>query len=269
MAGPEIGEDGSIAMSDQQKLAWKIGGAVIAVLFVMGAVSCATEQPADPRPARIAKTPLERATEKLDPDAIVLMDRANYPRAYGRLGRVRFDEANDLTRWAALGAAESDQCPKVDTIGLDEQRATRAAIVWYVDCSNRERFVISEEQARATRDRLDPDASPEARQRAETLAIAEPRSARWKDFNEGSAVTTCRNLVRSTMLNQRAFDAAWRWDSERDDDTGIVTIQQDFEGQNGFGGTISSRYHCVVDTNDGIRVRALRIREVDGWRNLI
>lgn len=213
--------------------------------------------------------PLELGVAKAKvPFEPALMTKADYPKMYKQLGPAKFDAANSLMSWAALAAANSKQCSEVTDIGVSD-KSTRRAVLWFVDCKNSERFMISEAQAIAVRGQYDPNASPEAKARAAQVAVAEPMSARWKDFKEADAVTACRTLVQSTMTNQRSFDAAWTWDSEKDDDTGLVTIQQDFDAQNGFGGTISSRYSCVVNADQGSRIVKLSIREPTGWRKLI
>lgn len=196
------------------------------------------------------------------------MTRAEYGTTYSRLGSSQFDNANALMLWAAIAAAESDQCNRVEVVAVSD-KATREELQWFVDCANKERFQIKQAQAEAAQSKYDPAVKPEEREAAKKVAVAEPKSARWKDFNMAQAITACSTLVRSAMLNQGSFDAAWSYDSEKNDDTGIVTIQQDFEAQNGFGGTISSRYHCEIDTKIGGRITKLKIREPDGWRDLI
>lgn len=263
---PEVGEDGTLAMNDQQKLAWKIGGGVMAVLCIIGAVSCSTDEPT--QNAAPAKSKLEQVSEKLDPDAVSLMTKADFSKTYAKLGKAQFDNANDLTHWAALAAAESDQCPKVDLVAVSD-KATRKGIVWFADCSNGERFFVSEEQARAARDRLDPKASPDARTKAEALAIAEPKSARWKRFNEAEAVSACDLLTQKAMLVPGSFSTGWsRWAIDKNDDTGVVTIERDFKSENAYSMKINGRYRCLVDGDDG-NVKGLSIREPDGWRKFI
>lgn len=219
-------------------------------------------------PAGPPKSPYEVLQGKISKEAVSSMARADYGKTYARLGARQFDNANALMPWAAIAAAESDQCDRVELVAVSD-KATRKELQWFVDCANKERFQIKQAQAEAARGKYDPAASPEAKQAAQQVGKAEPKSARWKDFNMATAMNSCTTLVRSAMLNQGSFDTAWSYDSEQNDDTGIVTIQQDFEAQNGFGGTISSRYHCEIDTKLAGRVTKLKIREPSGWRSLI
>lgn len=264
--------ENSVTTADKRSsFARKASGTFLAGIVMAGIYSCAQNMPPQDTAATGvqpgAPLALSAAKAKVSFEP-VLMARTDYPKMYKRLGPAKFDEANALMSWAALAAANSKQCSEVTDIGVSD-KSTRKAVTWYVDCKNSERFMISEDQAIATRDQYDPNASPEAKARASQVAVAEPKSARWKNFNEGDAVTACRTLVQSTMNNQRSFDAAWTWDSEKDDDTGLVTLEQDFNAQNGFGATISSRYSCVVNADQGSRIVKLSIREAAGWRKVI
>ncbi len=240
----------------------KPGGWALAVLCLGGLAACGDNGEAT------SLSPLEQLEAKIADDAILLMDREGFSSTFDKLGEDQFDRANEFTRWAAVAAAESDQCDDVTLVGVSDH-ATRRQIQWYVDCANRERFQITQEQAEAARVKYDPAASDEDRTEAAEIAVAEPKSARWKDFNERIALSNCQTLVRSSLLDQGSFDTAWSWDSEKDDKTGLVVIQQDFEAGNAFGGTISSRYDCVVDADNGSQVKELSIREPDGWRKLL
>lgn len=262
---------GGAAQKSGQPWKWKIGGTFAAGIIMAAIYSCAQNMPPHGGPASAVQpgAPLELGAAKAKvPFEPTLMTKADYPKMYKQLGPTKFDATNSLMSWAALAAANSKQCSEVTDIGVSD-KSTRRAVLWFVDCKNSERFMISEEQAIATRDQYDPKASPEAKARAEQVAVAEPKSARWKNFNEGDAVTACRTLVQSTMANQKSFDAAWTWDSQKDDNTGLVTLQQDFNAENGFGATISSRYSCVVNAAQGSRIVKLSIREGAGWRSLI
>jgi len=253
-------------LTANQERGLKIGVAVVIGLWITAVTSCQSGDSASAAESETSK--LEQVTSKLDPAAVSLMTKADYSKTYKKLGKAQFDTANDLTRWAALAAAESEQCPKVELVAVSD-KAARKQIVWFADCSNKERFIITEEQARATRDRLDPAASPEARAKAQALAIAEPKSARWAKFNEAMAVSACDLLTQQAMLVPESFSTGWnRWQIDKNDDTGVVTIEQDFKSENAYSMKINGRYRCVLDGDAG-EVTALSIREPDGWRKLI
>lgn len=271
---PALGEDGSLPMNEQQKLAWKIGGVVIAGLMIAGVVSCSSGNDAGDGTGGgsvASGTPaskLDQLGKKVGQDAVMPMTRADFSKTYAKLGKVQFDNANALMRWAALAAAESDKCDKVEMVAVSDG-ATRKRITFYADCANGERFMVDEGQARATRDRLDPAASADARKKAEGLPVAEPKSARWAKFNETSAVTACDLLTQQAMLVPGSFSTGWsRWAIDKNDDTGIVTIERDFKSENSYSMKINGRYRCILYGDEG-QVKSLSIREPSGWRKLI
>jgi hypothetical protein len=254
------------ALTAKQERGLKIGVAVAFGLWVTAVASCQSTDTAAAGGSSESK--LDQATAKVAPDAVSLMTRADFSKTYKKLGKAQFDNANHLTRWAALAAAESEQCPKVDFVAVSD-KATRKQIVWYADCSNKERFEITEEQARATRERLDPATKRDAREKADVAALAQPKSARWKDFNEAIAVSACDLLTQQAMLVPRSFSTGWsRWELDKNDETGAVTIERDYKSENAYSMKINGRYRCVIDTDAG-DVTALSIREPDGWRKLI
>ncbi len=206
--------------------------------------------------------------KKIGEGAVLPMTRADFKKTHAKLGAAKFGEANALMRWAALAAAESDQCPAVDNMGLSDS-ATAKKLIWYVDCSGSERFMIDETQASATRDRLDPAVTSAARAKAEQFAIAQPKSARWKDFNESNAATACDLLTQQAMLVPRSFSTGFnRWQIEKNDETGIVTIERDYKSENAYSMKINGRYRCVIDSDKG-NIKGLSIREPDGWKKLL
>ncbi len=148
----------------QRKL--RIAGSVIGLaLLIFGLYSCAAEEPAtsNVEPAKeatsTASAPLRPTTlaeleAKVAPDAVSLMTREHYPKTFAKLGSRQFDVANDLTRWAALAAAEhGGMCDRVNLIDVSD-RATRSSIVWFADCANGQRVMIDQEQAADVRKRF-------------------------------------------------------------------------------------------------------------------
>lgn len=203
--------------------------------------------------------------------AVAPMDRHNFPKFYSALGKKRFDEANALAIWAARAAAESADCGEVSYVAQSDS-TTKKKLVWFANCGSGERLTISEDQARATRARLDP-AAPASDKRFASAQPAQSEAsriaARFEGFDEVVAETLlCQEAVKATAVNRGSVDFAWTGEKAFDADTGIVTFQRDFDAANSFGGQISSRYHCEVNA-DQKRIAKLMIRELDGWRVLV
>lgn len=264
-----------------------IGCAIVALVMVASVASCWREGNQADAVQRVAEndlsTPDGRAAKlvrlkaKIGPDAIEEMNYNDreFREAYPKLGRRQFAQSNELMPWAAVAAAESEQCSQVEGV-TPWARATAQAMSWNVVCMRdgryQDSFNITPEQAQAVRDKYDPDATAEAREAAMQLATAEPRSARWKNFDDKAkraAVIACKEVVRAAMVNENSFSSAWGWDAYRDEDTGTGVIEQDFTATNALGGKISSRYRCAVDPDDSTSIKEVLIREITGWQKLI
>lgn len=243
----------------------KMGWTAAAGILMAGVYSCAQNMP-DPN------APPVRSLHQLDPkimsDAVLPMERADYSDTYNKLGQAQFDRANDFTRWAAIAAVESDACTQAETVAVSDE-ATRDQIRWFVDCANGERFMISQDQAIAAQGRYDPKATTEAKALASTVATAEPKSARWKNFDEAATVSVCDLTVQNAMLMPGSFSTGFnRWAIDKNDTTGMVTIERDYETENAYGVTLNSRCRCEVNTDSGELV-GLFIREPNAWQKLL
>lgn len=92
-------------------------------------------------------------------DAVLPMTRDQFPDTYKKLGAGQFKKANDLTRWAALAAAEHRGiCDRVTMINVSGS-ATRDRMVWYADCGNGGRVNVDQAQAEDIRERIAKEAA--------------------------------------------------------------------------------------------------------------
>lgn len=221
--------------------------------------------PTEPEPTAEASR-LADLRDKVDDGAVLPMTADQFPDARKKLGQARFGAANELAPWAALAAAESDMCPRVALVGVSD-RATRNELRYYVDCSNGERFNVTEPQIAALRAKLDPAANETTTAMAEGATAIAPVSARWDKFDAAAAITSCDLLTQSTLTDQRSFDSEFRWEESRNAETGIVQFERGFTAK-AYLGTMNSRYRCSVNADTG-RVTALSIREAGGWKKLL
>ncbi len=145
----------------------------VSIIVVVGVLALAVNSclPSS-TPSTTSPMTLAEIEAKVTEHAILLMDRRSFSKTYDKLGKAQFANANGLMRWAAVSVAASDRCAKVEDIGVSDQ-ATRMDIKWYVDCSNDQRFMVSQEQAEAAKGRYDPTATPEARTAALKVALPE------------------------------------------------------------------------------------------------
>ena len=79
--------------------------------------------------------------------------RSEYPDTYAKLGAETFAELGELEPGAIYAAAESRQCDKVLSAAISDV-SSRGKPIWFVDCSDEKRFMISEEHAKSALHRL-------------------------------------------------------------------------------------------------------------------
>jgi hypothetical protein len=89
---------------------------------------------ADPAQNEGGLASLER---KIGADAVIQMDRENFSNTYNRLGRAQFDNANNLARWAAIAAAESDNARRSrSSVSRTAPRDRHSAGTWIARTAN-------------------------------------------------------------------------------------------------------------------------------------
>lgn len=177
-----------------------------------------------------------------------------YPQLIARIGRPAFDRSNEMIRWALAVAAESPRCDRVD-YGDVSDRATSDRIVWFVDCTNAERFYIDEEQARAARAKWELEDE-------DAVAVAAPESARIEGANEAEVASACDRIVRSSLRLPESFDPAWSLNVRRIPTVGRIEVTRTFQASNAAGVELPSAYRCL---HDGQKVIEVSLNDVAGW----
>ena len=139
--------------SEVMRLNWNVGRSIATMVLAMGAASCGQGSEQSGRVVQPVATKASLEARIAD-DAILPMDRANFSKTYSKLGSKQFQNANDLTRWAAVAAvAQGDACDRVAMANVSE-KSTREKIVWFVDCENKQRMMIDQPQAEDARQRF-------------------------------------------------------------------------------------------------------------------
>lgn len=99
---------------------------------------------------------------------------------------------------------------------------------------------------------------------------SEPLTERQKNYqiiaqlSEAEIASSCDLAVKSALKSKGSFDTAWSWKFLKDPKSGRVVVLREFEAQNGFGGTISSEYRCLVDAKTKLLIQ-LAIRQGGDW----
>lgn len=257
---------------------WTAGLWFAGIIFAVGVYQAITDPPAsttkqgeatpsaqpDPVQRPITRADKLKALEaRVDPFALEPLDPKYNPEGFAKLGKRAWTFSNDFRRWAAFAALQSDACKSVETVAVWE-RATRSDLRWHVGCGS-ERFIISEAQARSIKARYDPGATPaERREYGTELAVAQPMSAVWNNFNQTGAVIACENLIKEAAVNRNSFETSGLPNVQRDEETGRASIYRDFTSDNAMGGTVSGKYQCVVDASGKGRVLTVKTQDAFG-----
>lgn len=214
---------------------------------------------------------LAELEQKIAQHAVIVMEQRDHPKLYNQLGRTGFKRANELAQWAGLSAALNSKCDKVDLVEVSE-KSTKENINWFVDCENGERFEINEVRATETKRQL---TSPSSKTAKSARAIAarnkpQPNSAavdKLDTADEAKIVGLCDRTIETTLKSRGSYDPSWSYKYRKHPTRGRVSVTRDFEASNSFGGTMSSRYECIIDAKSTNLV-SLRIQEPTGWKTL-
>lgn len=107
----------------------------------------AVERPESPKPKTIADL-----KAKVGPLVELTATRQGEPGRYERLGSRRFNDLNNLSRWAALWVATSTRCDRL--IDMDTRQSTREELAWVGKCENGSRYWVFEEDVAAVKSEI-------------------------------------------------------------------------------------------------------------------
>lgn len=185
--------------------------------------------------------------------AIPKYTRAEFPRAYKNVGKKMFARLGELEPGAIYAAAESAGCDEVTLSGVSG-RSEAGKPLWFIDCKNGNRFMVSVELAeaalaRAKQGKLAENAL-EVTCTQKNLGLCDASEVQ-RAAKEVDIVTFCDMLLKKAVVSPKSLDTAWEWRYGFDDDGVTVIAQRDFDSQNSFGALIRSRYHCEVNAGTG------------------
>lgn len=175
--------------------------------------------------------------------------RAEYGDTYARVGAATFAKLDDLEPGAAYAAAESNSCNRVNAAMVSDTSKPGAA-VWFVDCANERRFMISQRQAADALARFKDeklalrDLEPNCTLSSVADCELSPAQRAAKD-KEVEFVSACDLILQAVVVSPSSLDMhRWRY-GFADDDT--VVIERPFDSENSFGAMIRSSYRCEID----------------------
>lgn len=188
--------------------------------------------------------------------------RADYAQTYTRVGAKTFALLGKLEPGAAYTAAESDACDKVTSLAVSDTSKPDKA-VWFVDCANENRFMVSQQAAEAALVRFGKAAlvksdlkpsctlSSAAKCKATgtgTATAEQPTSPAEEaaKAKEIEFVSACDMILQQALVSPSSLDMSWKWAVEVAGKNTVV-IRRNFDSQNSFGAMIRSQYVCKIN----------------------
>lgn len=181
-------------------------------------------------PAAAAPAPSAEVdvSSKISPDAAFLIEGEGWEKTRREWGAAGIKRINAAMSKAAEKVAGSPGCDYVELAGLSDRGKPKQQAVFYVDCRNRQRFYVSE-------DDLKSDAAVVSNN-AKTAAIS--------DVN---AISACEEGVRSQLNFPSTFDRDLLNTSVHRSPSGNIAVQFTFQAKNALGVELPQRGRCVID----------------------
>lgn len=171
---------------------------------------------------------------KIAAGALSNYTRTGFPRTYAEWGDDGVVRIMKHERSAALLVAESPKCDLVELVGLSSKSRAPDDVVSFVDCRNKQRFVIS----------------------AADLEVGSVFSqAERSNVSTGEAVARCQEAVRARLKFPSSASFGWLSSSAfRNETTGNVRASVEFEAMNSLGARVPHRAVCVFPVDGDAEV---------------
>ncbi|MCX9147475.1 hypothetical protein [Erythrobacter sp. WG] len=180
--------------------------------------------------------------------------RAEYGETYDRVGAASFAKLGELEPGAAYVAAESEECDRVTTAMVSDM-SSKGMPVWFVDCENENRFMVTQKQAEEALARhrqgklvqtdLKPSCTFDDIWKCKGESRSQPTTQEVAQGKEVEYATACDLILEQVVVSPSSLDTK-RWQF-RVINGKTAVIERPFDSQNGFGAMIRSTYRCEID----------------------
>jgi hypothetical protein len=215
-------------------------------------VAQSAASPAAPTPSPIAMSKAVRLAAmdaKISEVVLIPLDGKYDPDGYAKLGKRVWGVSNDLRRWVAYAALQSDGCDYVSAVAVSEE-ATQSQLSWHVVCGDK-RFIISEAQARSMRTQFDPNASAaDQAKAAASFAKSEPfdetptSTGGTVALSQQAAIDACQRAVLSSANHPSTVEFPLFDFDYKDRGNGRVQLLMSASAKNSFGLQLTYDVEC-------------------------
>jgi len=236
-------------ISGSRRRHYVIGGTASFILLV----ATQPPAPAETPPAKANGGDAQSTIRKKAKDAISHVEAYTPSQdrdVYNALGPQLFSRVAALEPGAIYAAAESNKCDSVEASAVITRKSSKSGVVWYADCKNGNRFVVTQTQAQAALERA-TDMKLAANDleescTSETLPMCMASDAQKAAQNhEAEIVSACDMAVKSALVGDSSMDWTWNVGIGKDDD---LKIARGFKAVNAFGANLKHRYFCTYDS---------------------
>lgn len=212
--------------------------AIICIFWMIGAMqddsSHVSNQNTNAR-THFSSAPVQQPQPVLNPEskiadhAIYPIKQGQYPKTFAKWGANGVSKINSLLKPAALHAAKSPTCDQVDMVELSDNRSVPPnQIVFFVDCTNGQRFYVSEQDIKKN-------------------AAAVSKQDKTKSVSDSEATSACVDAVKSHLQFPSSFDRKALTTSVYRAETGNIAVTFDFDAKNGIGNILPQKARCIID----------------------
>lgn len=160
--------------------------------------------------------------------------KEEYPKLYAQWGERWVSDINLMLPKAAEKIRKESKCDNVEIVEISTTKSTpKQEAVFFVDCSNGERFYISQN-----------DFDMESEVLAESEKLGQP----------SNYIHSCRKAITAQLQYPSSFDDEILSISARKTPTGNIEIVIPFTAKNGLGMDIPQSGRCLVTTENKIEL---------------
>lgn len=155
---------------------------------------------------------------------------SGYPETYSKWGKEWIDEINRMMPLAVERVASNPKCNSPEIADLSGNRSTpKKEAVFYVDCSNGERFYISQNELNDT---------------TQIQAESDVLSGEPSQY-----IQPCRDMIKAQLSYPSAFNEVFGSVNAFKGTSSNMVVEIDFTAKNAIGAELPQSARCVFGTN--------------------
>ena len=187
------------------------------------------------------KVESKKSEDFIAPYAVEVMNKKDFPKVYAKYGDKYISQVNKLAPEIAKYAAKQTQCDRVEMVTFSDSKSSKQEKVWFVDCANKERLYISENQLK----------SGEA---------IKSNAQKAQEYDYLPLMEICGQLIQSQLKFPSTYDEAWLGREQGISPTGTFWVRIPFEAKNAMGNKLPQVGECTDEGKGKVKLISIRNR---------